>query len=321
MMVSVMGQNVSGAGFALLAFAFFAGHDVVIKLLGSTYSPFQIIFFATLLSFPLITFMLMRDETVGTLRPAHPWWTVLRTLCATLGAICAFYAFTVLPLAQTYAILFSMPLLITLLAIPLLGERVGLHRGAAVLAGLIGVLVVLRPGAEALTLGHLAAFFAAVFNATAAVIMRKTGNDERPVVLLLYPMAVIFILVGWLMVPVYQPMPLRDFAMAGLISVLGFVAGLCLIAAYKRGEAGIVAPMQYSQILWATGYGWFLFSETLDLATVIGASIIIVSGIYIVARENGKGPESQTPVLRTRSRGFGASFRISPFLRAIKGEK
>lgn len=316
-----MGQNAQGAGFALLAFGIFASHDVIIKFLGASYSPFQIIFFSTLMSFPLVTFMLMRDATQGNLRPVHPWWTALRTGCAVVNGMCAFYAFSVLPLAQTYAILFAAPLLITLLSIPMLGERVGLHRGAAVLVGLIGVLVVLRPGSAPLSSGHFAAMGSAVFGAMASIIVRKVGRDERSVVLLLYPLAANFVVVGALMITVYKPMPLQDLGGAALISVMGFLAGLCLIMAYKRGEAAIVAPMQYSQIIWASAYGFFLFDEIIDTPTLIGAGIIIASGVYIVSRESLKGDASQTPVLRTRSRGYGSSFRISPFLRGPKIKK
>lgn len=309
-----MGQNTRGAVFALLAFGIFATHDVVIKYLGASYSPFQVIFFSTLMSFPLVSFMLMRDPLPGTLRPAHPWWTAIRTTAAVLNGMCAFYAFSVLPLAQTYAILFATPLLITLISIPLLGEQVGWRRGLAVCVGLLGVLVVLRPGSTPLSSGHLAAMGSAVFGATASIIVRKVGDAERSVVLLLYPMAGNFVVVGALMIAVYEPMPLEHLGAASLISVLGFIAGLFLIMAYKTGQAAIVAPMQYSQIIWATGYGFVLFDETIDLFTVIGAGIIIASGVYIVSRESAND-DSQTPVLRTRSRGFGASFRISPFLR------
>jgi drug/metabolite transporter (DMT)-like permease len=175
-------------------------------------------------------------------------------------------------------------------------------------------MVVLRPGSSPLSLGHLAGLGSAIFGALAAIIVRKVGSEERAVVLLLYPLAANFIIVGALMTFVYKPMPLFDFGAAGVISLFGFIAGLFLIMAYKTGEAAIVAPMQYSQILWASMYGYLLFDETIDTFTVIGAGIIIASGVYIVARENAKS-SSQTPVLRTRSRGYGAGFRISPFLR------
>lgn len=311
-------MNINGVFYALAAFAVFATHDAVIKFLGVSYSPPQMIFFATLFSFPLVTFMLIRDKTGGTLRPVHPWWTALRTICATVNVGCVFYAFTTLPLAQVYAVLFATPLVITVLSIPVLGEKVGLHRWLAVLAGLIGVIVVLRPSADtSLELGHLAALACALFGGTAAIIVRKIGREERTIVLMLYPMVTNFIIMGVLMVFTYEPMPLLDFGGTALAALLGFMGGVLLIVAYKASEAAIVAPMQYSQIIWATIFGYLIFDEAIDLGTILGAGIIISSGLYIVFRESQGGTSENTPVLRTRSRASSASsFRISPFLRA-----
>lgn len=312
-------MSITGPLYALLAFAIFSTHDVIIKFLGGFYAPFQIIFFSTLFSFPLVTFMLMRDATEGHLIPIHPWWTALRTVSTLIGGFSAFYAFSVLPLAQVYVVIFASPLLITLLSIPILGERVGVHRLLAVVVGLAGVIVVLRPGSTDLGLGHLAAGATAVFGALASVIVRKIGREERTVVLMLYPMAANFLVMGALLFLVYEPMPIAHLGGIALISLFGFVAGLLLIGAYRNGDAAIVAPMQYSQIIWATIYGYLLFSETVDMPTVIGAGIIISSGVYIVFRESRLGTKSNTPVLRTRSRGASAaSFRISPLLRRMR---
>ncbi|MFN3606502.1 MAG: EamA family transporter [Cypionkella sp.] len=158
-------SNVIGALLSLAAFGVYATHDVFVKFLGATYSPFQLIFFSGLLGFPLVTLMLMRDRTDGNLIPKHPFWTVVRTMTSVLTALAAYYAFSVLPLAQSYAIIFAMPIAITLMAIPLLGEKVGLHRGVAIVAGLLGVVVVLRPGDADLNLGHASAL-AAITNPT-----------------------------------------------------------------------------------------------------------------------------------------------------------
>jgi len=180
-----MTQNAKGALLALLAFAVYASHDVIVKLMGASYSPFQLIFFSVLFSFPLALLILMRDTTPGTLLPVHPWWVGFRTLAALFTGISAFYAFTHLPLAQVYAILFAAPLIITILAIPVLGETVRLRRWVAVLVGLAGVIVVLRPGTAELGLGHLAALVAAFGSAFASVVLRKIGAEERPVVIML----------------------------------------------------------------------------------------------------------------------------------------
>ena len=104
----------------LAAMGLYATHDVVIKSLGAIYPAMQILFFASLLSFPLVSIVLMRDPQPGTLRPANPGWVILRTLCAVVAGMAGFYAFSTLPLTQVYAILFTTPLLITILSIPLL---------------------------------------------------------------------------------------------------------------------------------------------------------------------------------------------------------
>jgi len=305
-------SNLGGAGYALLAYALYSTHDVVVKTLGANYAAFQIIFFSVLLSFPLVMLMLMRDTEPATLIPVHPWWSALRTLAALVTGVCVFYAFSVLPLAQVYAILFTAPLLVTVLSIPILGEKVGPHRWGAVVVGLIGVLVVLRPGSATLSLGHLAAIVGAVSSSLASIIVRKIGRDERNAVLLLYPMMANFIVMAALLALIYRPMPAEHLGLVGVMAVLSFIAGILLIKAFKMGDAAIVAPMQYSQMIWAAIYGALFFSESTDRLTWIGAGIIIASGIYIVLRESLRGTSAFTPVLLTRTRAeTGTSPRLS----------
>jgi len=311
-----MGANTKAALLALAAFAAFSVHDVIVKHLGVSYSTFQILFFSVVFGFPLITLMLVTDARSGNLRPRHPWWVALRTGGVVITGLGAFNAFAVLPLAQTYAILFAMPLLITLLSIPVLGERVGMHRSLAVVVGLIGVLIVLRPGSAPLSLGHAAAFLAAVGGATISIVTRKIGKDERDAVLLLFPMLANFAVMAAFLPGNYVPMPLADMGLMALLAALAFGAMLLLIAAYRRGEAVLVAPMQYSQILWAALFGAVFFDESIDLYTAIGASVVVASGIYIVWREGQRGASSETPVLRTRSRiAAGAYIRLTPLIR------
>ncbi|WBU56049.1 DMT family transporter [Paracoccus sediminicola] len=314
-------SNLKGIGFALLSMGVFATHDVIIKMLGAHYPSLQVLFFSSLLSFPLVSLILMQERTPGTLRPNRPGWVAARSLCGMMAGVGGFYAFSTLPLAQVYAILFSAPLLITLLSIPILGERVGIHRWLAVALGLCGVLIVLRPGAgQALSLGHLAALMGAACTATAAVITRKLGSSERPLVLLMWPMLGNLLLTGAGLTLNYTPMQLPHLGMAGLIAVLGLTGGFLSILAYRNGEAAIIAPMQYSQMIWATIYGWFVFGETLDRPTLIGAAVIICSGIYIVARERARGSESTSPVTASRVRAESVTApRSSLILRILTG--
>ncbi len=295
-------NNTKGALTALLAMGIFATHDVVVKYLGAVYAPFQIVFFAALMGFPLVVVILLNDRSGGTLWPRQPWWIAARSVLTVINGATAFYAFATLPLAQAYAILFTTPLAITILSIPLLGETVRLRRWLAVVAGLIGVFIVLRPGAGDLAAGHAAGLVAALCGAASSIIVRKVGAKERPVVLLLYPMLANIVVMGLMMPFFYKPMPVTHLGLMGVIACLGLMGSFLVIHAYRAGEAAIVAPMQYSQIIWATIYGYFLFYEFPDLPTFIGASVIIASGIYIVMRENSPGASRNRPVMETRGR-------------------
>ena len=107
--------------------------------------------------------------------------------------------------------------------------------------------------------------------------------------------------------------PLVDLGATAVLSLLAFIALNCMIGAYKSGEAGIVAPMQYSQIIWATLYGSLFFGEVPDGRTFAGVALIVASGVYIVLRESRAKTSKNTPVLRTRGRVIaGPNIRISP---------
>lgn len=258
----------------------------------------------------------MHDAEPGTLRPKNTGLVALRSVSGSVAAFTAFYAFTVLPLAQVYAILFATPLLITLLAIPFLGETVRLRRGLAVVAGLVGVIVVLRPGAQDLSLGHLAALLASLLSAINAIIMRKIGSEERTVVMILFPMFMGFLFMAAGLGFVYKPMPLVDLALMAVIAVLVLIAMTCVLFAYRHGPAIVVAPMQYSQIIWAVFFGTLFFGEKPDLITFLGTAIIVSSGLYILRREGDPSVSRTTPVLRTRNRaGLPAGLRVGTLLR------
>ena len=301
-MAATLSSGLVGPLLALGGFALYSAHDVLVKLLGPTISVIQIVFFAGLFSFPLVALLLLADPAPGTLRARHPYWLGLRTFGAVASGVLGFYAFTVIPFAQAYAMLFAAPLLVTLLSVPVLGERVGWRRGVAVLVGLAGVLVVLRPGLAEVTLGHVSGLASAFCTALVALSSRKIGRVERTGVLVLWPLVATIVVLGAAMPWVYRPMTGLELSMTAGIAVLGFTAMLCMIAAYRRAEASIVAPMQYSQMLWAVFWGALVFAEWPDGWTLGGAALIIGSGVYIVLRESAVGPGSNRPVQQAEPR-------------------
>ncbi|CUK08152.1 carboxylate/amino acid/amine transporter [Ruegeria denitrificans] len=299
--MSTQNTTLQGLGYAFLGFAVFASHDALIKVLGSTYSVMQIIFFATLFSFVPMAVTILTDRATGNFVPRHPWLVLLRSGLMVTGMSCAFYSFSVLPLAEVYSLLFSFPLIVTVLSIPILGEVVRAQRWAAVGVGLIGVLIVLRPGATDITFGHLAALAAAFCSAFASVLVRKIGNEERSAVLILYPMLLAIAAMSLAQPAVYLPPSLLHLAMMALVGVFSVIAQHLIILAYRAAPAGVIAPSQYSQIIWATLFGMIFFDEKPDAWVAVGASIIIASGVFVVWRESRTNASANTPVLRVRS--------------------
>jgi S-adenosylmethionine uptake transporter len=279
-------SNLNGALLSLLGMCLFAISDITIRFLGDGYDTFQIIFFAGLMSVPLIAGFAMADPTPGPLRPVLPKLMALRCAIVVVNGIFGTYAFANLPLAQAYAIFFTMPIFITLLSALVLGEKIDLWRGTAVVVGLAGVLVALDPGRATLEWAHAAALVGAVMGAANYVIIRKTGGAERTVVMILYPLMVQLVVAAMVLPFVYTPMPFHDLALTAVMATAAFAGYFAIIAAYRRAPGIVVAPMQYSQIIWAAIFGALLFDEKMSGQTVLGVAIIIVAGIVIVSRQN-----------------------------------
>lgn len=293
-----------GLTFAAIGFGLFATHDAIIKALGETYSVFQIIFFGMLFAFVPMALLIMADKSQENFRPHHPWLVLARSGLTIIAMSGAFYAFVSLPLTEVYALLFTVPLLITALSVPLLGEVVRARRWAAVGVGLIGVIVVLRPGVSALTLGHISGLTAALAASLAAIVVRKIGGGERPAVLILYPMMLSLLAMGLTLPAVYQPVALPDLGLMAAVGLLSVIAQLCTIAGYRSAPAAVVAPMQYTQIVWATAYGALFFAERPDMYVALGSAIVIGSGVFVVWRESRENVSRRNPVLRTSNPRF-----------------
>ena len=302
------GQNsrIRGLGFGLLAFALFSTHDAIIKALGDTYSVFQVIFFALMFAFAPMTVLVLADHAVGNFRPRHPWLVLSHSVLSLIVMSGSFYAFVTLPLAEVYALLFTIPLLITALSVSLLGETVRVSRWVAVIVGLIGVMIVLRPGATSLSLGHLMTVLAVFASALAKIIVRKIGGEERPAVLVLYAMLTSLVVMGAILPAVYVPVELPSLGLMAAVGLISVTGQLCTIAAYRFAPAAVVAPTQYSQILWGTGFGIVLFSEHPDWSVATGACVIIASGIFIFWREIRKNVPDRNAVPRTPDSGIDA---------------
>ena len=313
---SPLSRPVAGVLFALIGFVIFSSHDALIKVLGGNYAVFQIVFFSVLFSFVPMTLIMATDRTEASFVPHKPLYLLLRTGTVIIGMICGFYAFTVLTLAEAYSLLFASPLLITALSVPFLGEKVGKRRWAAVVLGVIGVIIVLRPGLQPVSLGHIAGLTAAVANSIGAIVVRKVGREERSQTLILFPMVAVLLIMAMVMPGTYKPMPLLDLGVLALMGLLLIAGQMMVLNAYRNAPAALIAPMQYSQIIWAALFGFIFFSEIPDLWVATGSLLIISSGVFVVWRESSGSNSTRTPVTRTRS------FRIGvPWLSAKPADR
>lgn len=279
-----MPSPLKGVLLGLAGFGLFSMADATIKFLGGSYNPAQIMAFAGLFTLPLVGLLWLKAPV--TLRPVHPWLMAIRTLALIGNGLLVTYAFTAMPLAEAYAIFFTLPLILTLLAWPVLGDRIDLTGGAAVLIGLVGVIIALNPGRVEFDMAHVAAVGGVVLAAVHYLIVRKVGGAEAAVPMLLYPVlgqtAAAFLLLPGR----YVPMPPHDLATVAILSLGGFGGTLLMLAAYRAAPPVVVAPTQYSQIAWAALFGALLFAEPMTLATAIGMGIIAAAGLLVVLRQD-----------------------------------
>ena len=218
-----MAPALKGALCGLAGFGLFAFADATIKFLGFSYSPVQIVAFAGLFTLPLIGLLWLARPV--SLRPGHPVLMAVRTLALIGSGLLVTYTFTILPLAQAYAILFTLPLILTLIAWPLLGDRVDLTNAPAIIIGLVGVLIALNPGRVEFGIGHVAAVGGVVLSAIHYLI-RKTGGVEVNVTMLLYPVLGQTLSAFLLLPGRYVPMPPADLAALVGMTLAGFTGTL-----------------------------------------------------------------------------------------------
>lgn len=201
-----------------------------------------------------------------------------------------------IPLATATSIMFTSPLLVTVLSIPLLKEQVGWRRWSGVVLGFVGAVIIVQPwttGADALGIGVIFLLIAAFLNANYQILTRKVRVHDEPMTSLLYTAAAGAVVTS-VMVPWFWTWPeVSDWALFLGTGIAGGVGHLCLIQAFRRAPASVVAPFSYSSLIWATLFGWVFFAEWPDVWTWTGAALIIGSGLYIFHREGRANGRSQ----------------------------
>lgn len=274
-----------GVLFAALSFALFACVDVAVKWLAGSYSVTQIVMLnAAFGAIPILAIGLY-EGGIQALRTRRPFLTILRGLSAVATATLGFNAFTLMPVADAYAIMFCAPLILTALSVPLLKEPVGWRRWAAVCVGMAGVLIMLRPGSGVASLGAFMSLGAAVGIACSGIIMRILGRTESSHATAFLTNLVTFTVAGAATGSDFIVPPWPDLA---IFAVVGFMAGgglICIVAAYRNALAAVVAPFQYTQIVWGGLLGYLMWADVPGWSVIAGGTVVIASGLYTTYRE------------------------------------
>ena len=269
------------AGFA------FSCMDTIAKLMSAHYDPFQVVW-ARYASQTFWSLVVLAPFLRSLLRTKYLKLQILRSTLlfgATLGF---FSALPYLKLAELVAIFEVAPLLITCLSFLVLKEKVSVARWVGVSIGMIGALIIIRPGTELFTPFALLPILAASCFAGYSITTRFLGSEESPWTNFLYTALIGAVIASILVIPKWQPIALEDLPILASFGIIGGIGHLMLIFALRYTQASILAPFSYFGLLYSSLWGFFVFDELPDFFTYLGAFVIVGSGIFVWYRENKK---------------------------------
>lgn len=285
---------------AIGAFFMFAVMNVFAKILSEHHHVIEVAFYRNAIAVLPLLFIIyaMGKREILTIK-SNPRTVVIRSVIGTVSLAMTFGAFSLLPLAEATAFLFTASLIIPIFGYFFLKEHVGKYRWSAILIGFLGVLVMLRPTGDVNLLGAGVALSAAVMHATLQTILRALGKTEKPETVTFY-----FVFIGTFVslipLPLVFTMPAwGDVPYIIALGVTGVIAQFLLSIAYKNAQASIVTVFNYSGIIWAALFGYLFWNEWPSEAIWIGGGIVIASNVFIVYRENKLAKIARATVQKT----------------------
>nr|WP_277613608.1 DMT family transporter [Neoroseomonas marina] len=276
------------------ATALFTVMSAIIKGVSPEIHFIETMFFRSAFALPVMVVIAARGRDWGLLRTKRFPQHIVRAFTGTMAQGCSFYALTVLPLAEQTALTYTTPLFVTLLSIPFLGEKVGIHRWSAVLVGFGGILVIaLGEGAfqsgampdRTMAIGMVVAVIQGVWSAMTTLLVRSLSATESSATIVLWQ-SLLMTAFSLVALPFVWTTPsLWQFCLLVLVGLIGGVAQVMLTEAYASAQVSALGPYSYTSILWSVAIGWIVFSDAPGWSTVAGAALIVVSGLYILHRE------------------------------------
>jgi drug/metabolite transporter (DMT)-like permease len=275
-----MNRTALGALLTMFAMLCFAGMDTISKWLVADYAVTQMMWIRSALFFLFAWFVVRKRGLRAALRSARPGLQIVRSLVAIVEGAAFVLAFRYLPLADTHAVAATSPLLVIALGVLFLGERAGLARWLAVAAGFAGVMLIVRPGFRTIDWPLFIPLAGALLWATYQLLTRLSARFDTPDTSLVWSALVAFVATCFVGPLEWRwPTP-AAWALMAVISLIGAAAHYALIKALDYAEAGAVQPYAYTLLVWATLLGWLVFDDIPDRWTILGAAIVVASGLY-----------------------------------------
>jgi drug/metabolite transporter (DMT)-like permease len=279
-------QNLKGIGVMIIGMIGMAGTDAAGKwLMTNDYSVFQVIAVRGWIIVAMMLTWIMLTKRTSQLKTKRLGAHGIRLVLGFGGPVMMFMALAEMPLADVTVIIFGSTFLTTALSVPLFKEKVGPHRWSAVILGFVGVLIALRPGASVFEPIAILALLAGVAFSTINLTARWLRDTESTLGITFYTMAGMAVLSSFAVPFVWQPIPLMDLVIFGVMSVFTIIGYLGMTGAFVMAPVGVVAPFEYTVMIFAVISGYLIWGDIPDAYVWTGAGIIVASGVYLIQRE------------------------------------
>lgn len=277
--------NLRGVLLMVLCTAFGSLTHALVRHMSAELHPFELAFFRNLFGVLPVLPWFMRYG-LAPLQTRRFSLHALRAGLSVVAMLALFYALSITPLADATALTFTAPIFATILAVPLLGESVGIRRWAAIVFGFAGIMVLVRPGFEAVGIGLLLVLVYAALWGIALIITKKLGETDSSVTIISYFLILLAPMSAIPAAMVWQTPTFDQLLLLAAIGTSGTIAQLLLIQALKQGETAVVMPFDFLKMIWAVLLGFLLFAEVPGLFTWLGGAMIFGATTYIALREN-----------------------------------
>lgn len=298
---ATLGDSIGGIYSKVLAIALFATMDAMVKALGERYPTLQLMFCRSLIGALPLLWLIQVAGGWTTLRTRQPVLQVGRVILSFLTTFGFFYLFPLMPLAELYAISFAAPFFMTALAVPMLGERVGWRRWSAVAIGFAGVLVIVQPGSAAFHPLSIAVLGVTFTYALSMICVRRLSRTDSDQTTLMFISVTAVGLSGLVIVANElggQPFGTLwvwpsaiDWLWLVVVGLTGGFGQILITRAWRLAPAAVLAPFDYTAIVFALAYGWLFWREVPTSWLWLGLPLIIGSGLYILHRERVRARE------------------------------